>query len=442
MRSAKYLHNPLISGTLFLTAAGFLTKIIGFFYRIFLSRIFQDEGLGIIGLISPVSMLVHSICCAGLQNAITKYVAASKDEKSDSYGYLFSGIFMSLGLTIIMSVCIFINAEAIATILIHEPRTAPLLRIIALSFPLASIHTCLNGFFYGCQKAGIPSWSIIIEQCFRVLSVYLLYRIYLLRGEALPLSGAIIGLFAGECASAAFSSLLLWIQTLKDKTSANTALFSLSKCQKLLKLACPLSLNRICLSLFTTVETFQLPRQLMASGLSSAQALSIYGVFSGMAFPLIMFPCALTGSAATLMLPSVSQAQSKGNMSQIKKAAFMTIILCFLLGFGCMLFLLTFADAIGSILFQSKEAAAQLRALSFVCPFLYLSGMLNSILHGLGKTGITFLFSLVSIGIRLFFVLRIVPLIGMNGYFYGILCSQICLDFLLIVALRHNIIYN
>ena len=107
-----------------------------------------------------------------------------------------------------------------------------------------------------------------------------------------------------------------------------------------------------------------------------------------------------------------------------------------------MFFLLTFANVIGSLLFQSKEASAQIRALSFACPFLYLSGMLSSILHGLGKTGITFLFSLISIVIRLFFVMYIVPLLGMNGYFYGILCSQICLDFLLIVALRHNIIYN
>ena len=155
-----------------------------------------------------------------------------------------------------------------------------------------------------------------------------------------------------------------------------------------------------------------------------------------------MFHCALTGSAATLLLPSISQAQAKGNTNQIKKAAFMTIILCFLLGFGCMFFLLTFANVIGSLLFQSQEASAQIRALSFACPFLYLSGMLSSILHGLGKTGITFLFSLISIVIRLFFVMYIVPLLGMNGYFYSILCSQICLDFLLIVALRHNIIYN
>lgn len=39
--------NPLIAGTLLLTAAGFLSRILGFFYRIFLSRAVGAEGLGI-----------------------------------------------------------------------------------------------------------------------------------------------------------------------------------------------------------------------------------------------------------------------------------------------------------------------------------------------------------------------------------------------------------
>lgn len=103
---------------------------------------------------------------------------------------------------------------------------------------------------------------------------------------------------------------------------------------------------------------------------------------------------------------------------------------------------LTVRRTFGVLLFQSVEAASQLRSLSFVCPFLYLSGMLSSILHGLGKTGIAFACSIVSLAIRLFCVLYLIPMIGFRGYFYGILCSQICLDFLLILALHHNIIYN
>ena len=39
--------HPLITGTILLTAAGLLSRVLGFFYRIFLSRTIGAEGLGI-----------------------------------------------------------------------------------------------------------------------------------------------------------------------------------------------------------------------------------------------------------------------------------------------------------------------------------------------------------------------------------------------------------
>ena len=94
------------------------------------------------------------------------------------------------------------------------------------------------------------------------------------------------------------------------------------------------------------------------------------------------------------------------------------------------------------MLFGSDIAASQIRALSFVCPFLYMSGTLCSILHGLGKTGITFLFNVSSILLRLAFVLFVVPTVGFSGYIYGTLCSQIFFDFLIILALRRYMLYD
>ena len=115
---------------------------------------------------------------------------------------------------------------------------------------------------------------------------------------------------------------------------------------------------------------------------------------------------------------------------------------CFLLGVFCFLFFFTFAELLGELLFGSAIAASQIRALSFVCPFLYMSGTLCSILHGLGKTGITFIFNVSSILLRLFFVLFAVPKIGFSGYIYGTLCSQIFFDLLIILALRRYLLYD
>ena len=49
--------NTIIIGTLVLTAAGFISRFMGFFYRIFLSRVFGEEGVGLYQLIFPVYAL-------------------------------------------------------------------------------------------------------------------------------------------------------------------------------------------------------------------------------------------------------------------------------------------------------------------------------------------------------------------------------------------------
>ena len=61
--------NTLITGTIILTVTGLASRLIGFFYRIFLSRLFGEENMG------PVMALVFSLSAAGLQNAISKFVA-------------------------------------------------------------------------------------------------------------------------------------------------------------------------------------------------------------------------------------------------------------------------------------------------------------------------------------------------------------------------------
>lgn len=435
----RFAKSPIIIGTCFLTFSGLITKLIGFFYRIFLSRIFQEEGLGIIGLVSPVMVLAHSVCSAGIQNAITRYVAASKgDKEGEGFGYLFMGIFLSIALSLLTTWLVFSNANFIALHIIGELRCVPLLRISALSFPLATIHCCINGYFYGKKRAAVPAMSMLIEQLTRVFCVYLLYQITQKLHANVSISFVCIGMLAGEFTSAIFSCIFLALTPSDDaKISISSNMWS-----NIIALAFPISLNRVCISLISTVETLQLPKQLVNSGLTSSDALSVYGVFSGMAFPLIMFPSALTGAVSSLLLPSVSEAQIMGNNRRIKKLIYTTTAFCFALGVGCMVFFMVFANLLGTYLFASPVAASQIRALSFVCPFLYMSGALCSILHGLGKTGITFIFNLSSILLRLGFVFVAVPAFGFSGYLYGILFSQIFFDLLIILALKKYIIYN
>lgn len=441
----KYAKNPLIIGTFLLTLSGLATKILGFFYRIFLSHIFHEEELGIIGLTSPVMFLVHSLCVSGLQNAITRYVASTyHEQRNHAYRYLFSGLFLSVSSASCMSVLVYQHAPFIAYLFIHEERCAPLLQIIALSFPLAAMHACINGFFYGCRKTLMPALSQLYEQCIRVFCVFGIYQYFLAHNTQPSLAIASIGLLSGECFSAIFSSIWLFVHARSEKNLPfpSKLPISIRHGQQLCILAWPISLNRLAVSLLSTLETTQLPRQLALYGYSNSQALSIYGIFSGMAFPLIMFPSALTSSVATLLLPTISEVQATKNHKRLKKLIGLSILLSFTFGIFCMVFFFLASDFLGAFLFQHDTVGKQIRALSLLCPFFYSTSILNSILHGLGKTSISFVINLFSLGLRLGIVFLFIPHLGFYGYLYGLVLCQFIQNLLIILALRSYIIYN
>ena len=93
-----YMKNPLVLGTFLLTASGVLSRIIGFFYRIFLSHTIGAEGIGIYQLIFPLLALCSSFTTAGIQTAISKFVAEVSDDKNESRRrcYLAAGLLLSL----------------------------------------------------------------------------------------------------------------------------------------------------------------------------------------------------------------------------------------------------------------------------------------------------------------------------------------------------------
>ena len=69
--------HTLIAGTLLLTAAGFLTRVLGFFYRIFLSRAIGAEGLGLYNMVHPVYGICFSLCAGSIQTALSRFIAAN-----------------------------------------------------------------------------------------------------------------------------------------------------------------------------------------------------------------------------------------------------------------------------------------------------------------------------------------------------------------------------
>ena len=206
----------------------------------------------------------------------------------------------------------------------------------------------------------------------------------------------------------------------------------------LLSMAIPLIVNRITINLLQSIETVSLPAKLRLYGYDTSTALSVYGVLTGMAFPLLFFPNALTSAIAVMLLPLISEHSARGEKEGVQKLTIKTIRYCTLLGFSCLLVFFLFGERLGTLLFHSSLAGLFIRALSFMCPFLYLNGTLSAILQGLGKVITLFFVNVSSLLVRLAFILLLVPKYGIQGYLWGLLAGQLIQSICYLLVLNHT----
>ncbi len=436
--------SPFLSGTLILTLTGIISRIIGFFYRIFLSHHIGEEGMGIYQLLAPVMALSFSLTCAGIQTSISKYTASyiAQNQIKSARRILLTGFILSLSLSTITTFFLYQNAAWISVSLLSEARCEPLVRIYALSLPFACIHSCMNGYYYGMKKSMVPSVSQLAEQMARVGSVFAIYSYSEYMNAEPSLAVTMLGILIGEICATLLSIGAFYLHVSKN-TSPSECIGRIIPSyvlhfHEILRMAVPLVANRLTLNLLQSIEAVQIPSRLVMFGMTKSSALANYGVLTGMTYPLILFPCAVTSSVSVLLLPYISEAGAKGEFSKIKSAIKKSLIACVFLGSVCCCFFLLFGPSLGKLLFGSKLAGTYIQILSIACPLLYLGGILTSILHGLGKAFLAFCFNTGCLTLRLLFVFFLIPRIGMYGYLIGIFISELCLIFLMLFALyRH-----
>lgn len=418
-----------LKGTLILTIAGLLSRFLGFFYKIFLAQALGAEGMGIYQLIFPVFSVCHALTASGMETAISRFTAFAK--KEDRNSYLYAGLSVSLLASAAAGFILWSQAPFIAARLLHETRCASLLRILAAAVPLSAVHSCFAGSYLGKKQTGIPAFAQLLEQFLRIGTVWLLCSIHIQQGRPVTPSLAAFGLLAGEAGSALFM-LTCTGESLPRFSGPETYVL---RCRELLTMAVPLTGNRLSLTVLQSAEAVLIPLSLQRSGLSTADALSLYGILTGMAMSFLMFPNAVTASISAMLLPVVSEEQAKGNKKNISMTIEYTIQFGLSIGILCMGIFLHFGVRLGTLLFHERLAGEFLVTLSWICPVLYLTGNLNSILHGLGKTSVTFFNQLASILIRILFIVFFVPSYGIQGVLWGLLASQLLLCLLGIRAI-------
>lgn len=368
----------LVRQTVFLSASHFIVRVIGFLNRIWLSRSLGAQAMGLVELTHSAQMLLITPVVSGLPAAVSRMCAKSQPERQ--LRVLRCGISLALLTGVPVAVLAFVFRTQLA-LWLGDLRTLPALLIYLPCIPVLGVSCALNGYYYGKGKPVPPALSELLEQLVRLFLCIRL--VFALRGWPTMLRAAIpaAASLLGETASLVLMLLIAARAILFEPgEGSRRAVY-----QELLSLALPLTGMKLVSSLMRTVQSALIPARLQVSGLPASEALSRFGMLSGMFMPVLMLPSFITCSLCMVAAPELTRRQANGTPQKglVRRILGGTL----LIGLCAMAAVWLFAPLIAGTLYRQAELLPLLRRCCVLVPVMALSQVVSGLMNGLGLQG-------------------------------------------------------
>ncbi|MNX58778.1 Stage V sporulation protein B [compost metagenome] len=154
-----------------------------------------------------------------------------------------------------------------------------------------------------------------------------------------------------------------------------------------------------------------------------------------MVIPLLLLPGALTSSLAVSLVPSLAEAQARGDMRTIHKRLHQSIKLALVSGAPFAVIMYVMAEPLCVLLYKNSEIAGMLKLMAPFALLIYLQGPLQAALQALDQPGRaltnTLIGAVVKIGLILYLASN--PALGIYGAIIAIIVN------IIIVTLLHSV---
>ncbi len=415
-----------------------LIKLLGLVYKMYLTNRegFGDEGNAIYSSGFYIYSLLLTLSSVGVPNAISKLVSeriALGDNKGANR--IFKVAFFVFGLLgFIGTIILFFGAHYISNVILRIPEAEMTLVALSPSIFFVSLICVIRGYFNGNGTLKVTANSQTLEQVFKtVFTIILVELVVIATGVNTTIMAAGANLATTVATIGSFIYLFFFYKNNRtlnvNATNVITkkeSIFSIVK--KILYVSAPISLSAILSSINKNIDSTTVVRGL-SNFMSEAQAKIQYGILSGKVETLTALPLSFNVAFATALVPAISYARAKKDMSSANKRVGFSILVTILIGLPCTAGMFVFAEPILKLLFPAQSAGALLLQISSIAIiFNVLAQTINGALQGLGKVMVPAI--AFSIGVVIKFILNIVlipiPSIGVNGAAIGtIMCNVV-----------------
>jgi len=407
-----------------LAASNLALQMLGFLYRVLLSRMVGSEGMGVYTLVMQVYTIVISLCLSGLCIAVTNLTARFQAKQD------MAAIRKLVGCAMACFFCLFLLAalpvvlfhHQIASEILGDTRTANALFMVLCCIFLTGFENILKAAFHGVQLIRHTACSEVGEQLLRILAVSLLLRKFA-NGD--PGRSAFLILF-GMTLSEVFSVVFLSVSYWKRFSSGRGWRTGTAVARPMLQLAFPSAVTAIVCNVFSSAATIVFPSRLMLCGFTRQQAVSTLGILSGMAGPLFLLPAAFVAAVCTLLMPAISGAAATRDHAALQRKIDKGIQVTGLIAFPCTGLLLPFVPLLCACIFGQTVNSPLTVLMGAHTIVVYYLIVINGILNGLCEQRQVLLYAALGecLQLLLIFWLAALPAWNVYGYVAGMLIGD------------------
>ena len=405
----KISGNNFISGVFVLSFSTVLVKIIGLLYKIPMLSLLGAEGMGYFNSAYEIFALICIISTTGLPVALSMKISqiVALDKNSGEARRIFgSAMRMALLFGIVGTFALAFGASQISS-LVGNYDSVYCIIAIAPSVFFVCISSVYRGYFQGMNNMHPTAVSQIIEVAGKLLLGVVFAYISLKRGMNIPTSAAFAAL--GLTLGMFFSCVYLVIQkrTKKYIIVKNNNEFNSDKKYfgTLLKIAIPITLSSLIVGTTRIMDMALIMRRMQDTGTSIFDANKLYGAYTTLALPIFSLVPSLISPISLALIPNLTAAIEKKNISEQSEIGKNAIRLTLLLAVPSSLGIAFFSNAILNILFSNET-----NNIAIVSPLLAVLGVsvlfsclittTNAILHSYKKTFLPIIAMLCGAGVK------------------------------------------
>lgn len=409
-----------------LTLSSIGLQILGFAYRIFISRVTGAAGLGVFSLVMPVYAILISLTFSGITTAVT-YLTSGLNALGDSAG-MSRLIRTSLALFFALFVVAALPAASfsgwISKHALGDAETQLALIIMLPCLFLTGIENIFKSWFYGMKNVKPPALSDQLEQIVRIAAVVTLLLAF--RPQDPAMAAALI--VAGMTISESFSSVFLSVKysLARRKTAAPAKQDGGRMLRRILAIAVPVSASSIVGNILSAANTVLIPQRLMVSGMPQHEAVGALGILFGMAMPLFMLPMAFVGPLITVMLPRLSEGYATNNRPDARRQMGKALHATSLISLPAVAVMMPIGPSACMLLYGQALPAKYFTLMAIAAIFIYYQVITTGMMNGTGLQNramvYSILFGVVELGFTWFLVAD--PNFGIYGFLWGMLVSS------------------